>query len=83
MILKILSLYKKSYYTISLVVLRITIILFDTNRCLVLFILVSAFHFGDQQGLYLDFKVSKYLLIFYPFIYGIVILFLLFLSHNS
>jgi hypothetical protein len=47
------------------------------------FILVSAFHFGDQQGLYLDFKVSKYLLIFYPFIYGIVILFLLFFFHAN
>jgi Brp/Blh family beta-carotene 15,15'-monooxygenase len=47
------------------------------------FILVSAFHFGDQQGLYLDFKVSKFLLIFYPFIYGIVILFLLFFFHAN
>jgi hypothetical protein len=63
--------------------LRITIILFDPNSCLALFILVSAFHFGDQQGLYLDFKVSKYLLIFYPFIYGIVILFLLFFFHAN
>jgi Brp/Blh family beta-carotene 15,15'-monooxygenase len=50
---------------------------------LLLFILVSAFHFGDQQGLYLDFNVSKYLLIFYPFIYGIVILFLLFFFHAN
>jgi hypothetical protein len=41
--------------------LRITIILFDPNSCLAPFILVSAFHFGDQQGLYLDFKVSKFL----------------------
>nr|WP_029596719.1 Brp/Blh family beta-carotene 15,15'-dioxygenase [Flavobacterium sp. ACAM 123] len=50
---------------------------------LLLFILVSAFHFGDQQGLYLDLKVSKYLLTFYPFIYGIVILFLLFFFHAT
>ncbi|MEZ7498075.1 Brp/Blh family beta-carotene 15,15'-dioxygenase [Flavobacterium sp. Arc3] len=50
---------------------------------LLLFILVSAFHFGDQQGFYLDFKVSKYILIFYPFIYGIVILFLLFFFHSN
>lgn len=50
---------------------------------LLLFILVSAFHFGDQQGFYLDFKVAKYILIFYPFIYGIVILFLLFFFHSN
>ncbi|CAM3038518.1 Brp/Blh family beta-carotene 15,15'-dioxygenase [Flavobacterium frigoris] len=50
---------------------------------LLLFILVSSFHFGDQQGFYLDFKVSKYILIVYPFIYGIVILFLLFFLHSN
>ena len=48
---------------------------------LLLFILVSAFHFGDQQGLYLDFDVPKWLLILYPFTYGIVLLFLLFFFH--
>jgi hypothetical protein len=36
-----------------------------------------------EQGLYLDFKVSKYLLIFYPFIYGIVILFLFFHANEE
>ncbi|TDE05425.1 Brp/Blh family beta-carotene 15,15'-dioxygenase [Flavobacterium hiemivividum] len=50
---------------------------------LILFIFVSAFHFGDQQGLYLDFKVSKFLLIVYPFIYGIIILYLLFYFHSN
>jgi Brp/Blh family beta-carotene 15,15'-monooxygenase len=50
---------------------------------LLLFILVSAFHFGDQQGLYLDFDTSKFLLVLYPFIYGIVILFLLFFFHAT
>jgi hypothetical protein len=32
------------------------LILFDPNSCLAPFILVSAFHFGDQQGLYFDFN---------------------------
>jgi hypothetical protein len=41
-----------------LVVLSITIILFDPNRCLAPF-LVSAFHFGDQQGLYLILKFQN------------------------
>lgn len=45
---------------------------------LILFILVSAFHFGDQQGLYFQFKTSKILLVLYPFIYGLLVLFLLF-----
>jgi Brp/Blh family beta-carotene 15,15'-monooxygenase len=50
---------------------------------LLLFILFSAFHFGDQQGFYLNFNVSKYILILYPFTYGIVILFLLFSFHSN
>lgn len=50
---------------------------------LLIFIIVSAFHFGDQQGLYLDFDVSKWILILYPFIYGIVLLFLLFFFHSD
>jgi Brp/Blh family beta-carotene 15,15'-monooxygenase len=50
---------------------------------LLLFILVSAFHFGDQQGLYLDFGISKYIVIIYPLIYGIFILFLLFFFHSK
>jgi Brp/Blh family beta-carotene 15,15'-monooxygenase len=48
-----------------------------------LFIIVSAFHFGDQQGLYFDFDAPKIVLLCYPFIYGIVILFLLFFFHEN
>lgn len=50
---------------------------------LLLFIVVSAFHFGDQQGLYLDLDVSKIILTAYPFLYGMVILFLLFFFHTA
>lgn len=49
---------------------------------LLLFIIVSAFHFGDQQGLYFNFNTSKIILIAYPFIYGILILFLLFFFNS-
>jgi Brp/Blh family beta-carotene 15,15'-monooxygenase len=45
---------------------------------LALFIIVSAFHFGDQQGLYFSFKTSKIILVAYPFLYGVLLLFLLF-----
>jgi Brp/Blh family beta-carotene 15,15'-monooxygenase len=50
---------------------------------LLLFIIVSAFHFGDQQGLYFNFNTSKIILIAYPFIYGILILFLLFFFNSA
>jgi len=50
---------------------------------LLLFIIVSAFHFGDQQGLYFNFDTSKIILVAYPFIYGILILFLLFFFNSD
>jgi Brp/Blh family beta-carotene 15,15'-monooxygenase len=49
---------------------------------LLLFIIVSAFHFGDQQGLYFKYNTSKTILVAYPFVYGILILFLLFFFNS-
>lgn len=50
---------------------------------LLLFIIVSAFHFGDQQGLYFDLEAPNMIRSSYPFVYGILILFLLFFFHES
>ena len=49
---------------------------------LALFIIVSAFHFGDQQGMYFNFKAPKIILAAYPFLYGLLILFLLFFFNS-
>jgi hypothetical protein len=45
--------------TILLVVLSGLLLFYLIPIVLLLFILVSAFHFGDQQGLYLDFKFQN------------------------
>jgi Brp/Blh family beta-carotene 15,15'-monooxygenase len=50
---------------------------------LFLFIIVSAFHFGDQQGLYFKYDTPKIILVAYPFIYGLLILFLLFFFNQT
>ncbi|MBP4138674.1 Brp/Blh family beta-carotene 15,15'-dioxygenase [Flavobacterium geliluteum] len=78
-----ISFQKNLLYYIFVVLLGLLFFVILPTIALLLFILVSAFHFGDQQGLYLDFGVSKYILIIYPFIYGIFILFLLFFFHSN
>ena len=48
---------------------------------LVLFFIVSAYHFGEQQWQSLNQKVSKWFSVLFQFIYGATILFLLFTFH--
>jgi beta-carotene 15,15'-dioxygenase len=48
---------------------------------LLLFIIVSGYHFGEQQWHDLDFKLSKSILILFQFCYGMLILLLLFVFH--
>jgi Brp/Blh family beta-carotene 15,15'-monooxygenase len=48
---------------------------------LVLFLIVSAYHFGEQQWQSLNQKASKWFSVLFQFIYGATILFLLFAFH--
>jgi beta-carotene 15,15'-dioxygenase len=48
---------------------------------LLLFIIVSGYHFGEQQWQDLDFKLSKSILVLFHFCYGLLILLLLFVFH--
>ncbi|MDG2431749.1 Brp/Blh family beta-carotene 15,15'-dioxygenase [Flavobacterium sp.] len=75
------SFQKNLVYYIIVVLLGLLLFYFIPILALLLFIIVSAFHFGDQQGLYFKFNTSAILLALYPFLYGILILFLLFFFH--
>jgi Brp/Blh family beta-carotene 15,15'-monooxygenase len=61
------------------------ILLFYTipQVALLLFIIVSAYHFGEQQWQNLQHDFPKWLLIVFQFLYGFVILLLLFNFHSS
>lgn len=70
------------YYIV--IVLSVALLFyFIPALALLLFIMLSAFHFGDQQGLYFNYSIAKMLQIFYPFVYGMVLLFLLFFFHDK
>jgi len=71
-----------SYYV---VVVLIGLFLFCTipQIALLLFIIVSAYHFGEQQWQKLEPHFPKWLVILFQSFYGFVILFLLFVFHAS
>jgi Brp/Blh family beta-carotene 15,15'-monooxygenase len=71
-----------SYYV---VVVLIGLFLFSTipQIALLLFIIVSAYHFGEQQWQKLEPHFPKWLVILFQSFYGFVILFLLFVFHAS
>ena len=50
---------------------------------LLLFISVSAYHFGEQQWQNLQFRFPKWFVIMFQFFYGFVILLLLFMFHTN
>lgn len=50
---------------------------------LLLFIVVSAYHFGEQQWLHVQVHFLKWLAILYQFMYGLSILLLLFIFHTK
>jgi Brp/Blh family beta-carotene 15,15'-monooxygenase len=68
-----------------IVVVFIGILLFYTipQVALLLFIIVSAYHFGEQQWQNLQHDFPKWLLIVFQFLYGFVILLALFNFHSS
>lgn len=71
-----------AYYVI---VVLTGLLLFYTipQLALLLFILVSAYHFGEQQWQKLEFHFPKWLVILFQIFYGSVILFLLFIFHTN
>ncbi|MCL6460456.1 MAG: Brp/Blh family beta-carotene 15,15'-dioxygenase [Flavobacterium micromati] len=50
---------------------------------LLLFIIVSSYHFGEQQWQRLEQEFSKILVVFFQFLYGFIILLLLFNFHTG
>ena len=50
---------------------------------LILFIIVSSYHFGEQQWQNLEQDFSKILVLFFQFLYGFIILLLLFNFHTA
>jgi Brp/Blh family beta-carotene 15,15'-monooxygenase len=79
---KSISFRKNLVYYIIVVLSGLLLFYLLPILALLLFIIVSAFHFGDQQGLYFNFNTSKIILVAYPFVYGILILFLLFFFNS-
>jgi Brp/Blh family beta-carotene 15,15'-monooxygenase len=70
------------YYVI---VVLTGLVLFYTipQLALLLFIVVSAYHFGEQQWQNLQHHFTKWLVILFQFFYGFVILLLLFIFHTN
>jgi Brp/Blh family beta-carotene 15,15'-monooxygenase len=74
---------KNLLYYICIVLIGLLLFYLLPIVALLLFIIVSAFHFGDQQGLYFNFNTSKLVVVAYPFLYGLLILFLLFFFNST
>lgn len=74
---------KNLFYYVCIVLIGLLLFYLLPSIALLLFIIVSAFHFGDQQGLYFKFNTSKIIVVAYPFLYGILILFLLFFFNST
>jgi Brp/Blh family beta-carotene 15,15'-monooxygenase len=70
--LKILSLY------LLVVLIAVIVFYFVPVLALILFIVFSAFHFGEQHWEHLDLNIGKYLSMVFYFLYGNFILLLLF-----
>ncbi len=70
-----------TYYLI-IILIGVSIFVFFPVFALILFILVSSYHFGEQQLQYLEILDNYLLMIITDFFYGILILLLLFNCHQ-
>ena len=70
-------------YYVVVVLIGILLFYIIPQIALLLFIIVSAYHFGEQQWQNLQHNFPKWLVIVFQFIYGLVILLLLFNFHSS
>lgn len=70
-------------YYVVVVLTGILLFYIIPQLALLLFIIVSAYHFGEQQWQKLGFHFQKWLVILFQSFYGFVILFLLFIFHTN
>lgn len=70
-------------YYIVIVLTGVLLFYLIPQIALLLFIMVSAYHFGEQQWQNLKSTFSQGLLILFQFLYGIVVLLLLFIFHTT
>lgn len=70
-------------YYVAVVLTGILFFYIIPQLALLLFIIVSAYHFGEQQWQKLEFHFQKWLVILFHSFYGFVILFLLFIFHTN
>lgn len=77
------SLLKILVYYVVVVLTGLLLFYILPQVALLLFIIVSAYHFGEQQWQNLPRQFPKWLVILFQFLYGFVILFLLFIFHTN
>ncbi len=70
-------------YYVVVVLTGILLFYIIPQLALLLFIIVSAYHFGEQQWQKLELHFQKWLVILFQSFYGFVILFLLFIFHTN
>lgn len=70
-------------YYVSVVLTGIILFYIVPQLALLLFIIVSGYHFGEQQWQKLEPHFPKWLVILFQSFYGFVILFLLFIFHTN
>ena len=70
-------------YYVVIVLSGVLLFYFIPQIALILFIIVSAYHFGEQQWQNLNHTFARWLLILFQFLYGFVVLLLLFVFHTQ
>lgn len=68
---------------LMVVLIGILVFFFFPQTALFLFIIVSAYHFGEQQWQILQNYFSKWLVYIFQLLYGLILLFLLFTIHSK
>ncbi len=74
---------KMLFYYVMMVFVGGSLFYILPSAILIFFILISGFHFGEQQLHYLEKKEKKWMLSIFQFSYGLLVLFLLFEFHNQ
>lgn len=70
-------------YYVGIVLAGVLLFYFIPQMALLMFIVVSSYHFGEQQWQELKTSFPKWLLITFQFLYGFLVLLLLFFFHTN
>ena len=70
-------------YYVVIVLTGVLLFYFIPQIALLLFIIVSSYHFGEQQWQNLSQIFPEWLLVFFQFLYGFIVLLLLFIFHTD